>query len=80
MPLHIVHLGIRAHVEGMDAVVLRLLAARVMDTAAGYDIHITVRSDIKIVVDHLGEAGFGDDDGDMDRFLFSARLNMDVDT
>ena len=57
--LHVAHLGVFADVEGVDAVVAALVAAGVVDAAAGHDVHVAVVADVEVVVDHLTEAGLG---------------------
>ena len=77
--LHIAHLGVLPHVEGMHTVVLAGLTAGIVDAAAGDDVHIAVRAHVKIVVDQVVQAGLGDDDRDVDRLVFGARSDVNVD-
>ena len=75
----VLHAGVLAHIEGVDAVVAAFLIAAVVDAAAGHDVHIAVLADEEVVVDHFVEAGLGDDDGDMAGFAHRAVLDADVD-
>ena len=77
--LHIAHLGILAHVEGVDAVVLGGLTAGVVDAAASHNAHIAVLADVEVVVHQVGETSLGDDDGDVHRLVDGAGGDVDVD-
>ena len=77
--LHIAHPGALAHMEGVDPGVLRILHPAVVDAAAGHNGHITVVADDEIVVDGLIQAALAEHHGDMDRLIFGAGLNDDVD-
>ena len=77
--LVVADLGVFAHVEGVDAVVLGGVTAGVVDAAAGDDVHVAVLADVEVVVDRLGEAGLGEDHGNVDRLLLGAGSDVDVD-
>ena len=64
----------------MDAVVLAVGMAAVVDAASGDDGHIRVFSDEKVVVDHFLETGLIHDHGNIDGFIFCAGENMDIDS
>ena len=49
-----------------------------MDAAAGDDGHIAVLTDVKVIVDHVLEAGLGNDDRDVHALVFRAGGNVDV--
>ena len=73
------HAGVFADVERMHAVVTALVAAGVVDAAAGHDLHIAVVAHIEVIIDHLAEAGLADDDGDVALLPLGAGLDADVD-
>ena len=77
--LGVLHVGVLAHVEGVEAVVAALLAAAVVDAAAGHDVHIAVLADVEIVVDHLLDAWLCDDDGDVALLAPRSVFHPDVD-
>ena len=72
-------MGIFADVEGVYAVMAALVAAGVVDAAAGDDVHVAVLTDVEVVVDHLGKAGLADDDGDVALLALCAGLDADDD-
>ena len=74
----VAHLGILADKEAVDAVMAGLLRAAVVDAAAGDDGHIAVLTDVKVIVDHVLEAGLGNDDRDVHALVFRAGGNVDV--
>ena len=51
--LDVLHLCVFAHPEAVDAVVLGIRLAAVVDAAAGDDDHVAVLADEEVVVDHL---------------------------
>ena len=63
----------------MDAVVLGLLVASVVDAAASHDDHVAVGADVEVIVDQLVQAGLGDDDGNVDGLVLGAVFNINVD-
>ena len=71
--------GVFAHIKGVDAVVLAVAAAAVVDAAAGDDGHVRALAHIKIVIDHVPEAALGQHHRNMDRFVLRARRDADVD-
>ena len=79
MLLGVVDMGIFADVEGVYAVMAALVAAGVVDAAAGDDVHVAVLADVEVVVDHLGKAGLADDDGDVALLALCAGLDADDD-
>ena len=76
---HVAHLGVFAHIEGVDAVVLGGLAAGVVDAAAGHNAHVAALADVEVVVHQVGEAGLGDNDRDVQRLVDGAGGNVNVD-
>ncbi|MBQ3928272.1 MAG: SufD family Fe-S cluster assembly protein, partial [Clostridia bacterium] len=66
-------------IKGVDAVVLGVLVAAVVDTAARHDHHVGVPADVEIVVYGLLQAGLSQDHGDVNAFVFGARLDADID-
>ena len=79
MLFYIVDLGVFAHIEGVDAVVLGGLRPLVVDAAAGDDDHVAVRADEEVVVDQVVQAGLRQQDRDMDGLVLGAGLDVDVD-
>ena len=55
---HVAHPGVFAHEKAVDAVVLAVLAAAVVDAAARHDDHVAVLADVKVVVHRFFEARF----------------------
>ena len=76
--LNIVHLRVFADVESVDTVVLGVAVAAVMDAAAGHDRHVRALADKEVVIDHVVEPGFAQNDGDMHVFTFGKRCDFDV--
>ena len=76
--LHVAHLGALAHVEGVDARMLRVLHPAVVDAAPGHDGHVAVVADEKVVVHGLGEAALAQNHGDVDALVFGPGLDDDV--
>ncbi len=74
----VVHVGIFADVEGVHTVVTGLIAAAVVDAAAGHDVHVAVLTDVEVVVDHFGQARLADNDGDVALLTLRAVENADV--
>ena len=72
-------LGALAHVEGVDAVVLGVAAAAVVDAAAGHDLHLSALADEEVVVHEILDAGLGDHHGDVHRLALGAGIHVDVD-
>ena len=66
----IVNLRVFADVEGVDAVVLGVAVAAVVDAAAGHDGHVRALADKEVVIDHVVEPGFAQYDRDMHVFAF----------
>ena len=75
----VAHPGVLADEEAVDAVVAGLLRAAVVDAAAGDDGHIAVLADVKVIVDHVLEAGLGNDDRDVHALVFRAGGDVNVD-
>ena len=76
---HIAHPGVFAHVEGMDARVLRRLHPAVVDAAAGDDGDVAVLADEEVVIHHVLQAAHAQHHRDVDRLVFRPRLDDDVD-
>ena len=53
------HLGVFAHVEGVDAVMLAVIAAAVVDATAGHDVHLSPFADEEVVVDPVSVSSTG---------------------
>ena len=63
----------------MDAVVLAVLHAAVVDAAAGHDGHVAVVPHEEVVVHQVGQTALAEDHGDVDGLVLGARLDDDVD-
>ena len=77
--LHIGDPGVAAHIEGVDAVVLAVAVAAVVDAAPGHNPDVGVLADIEVVVHRVVEAGFGHHHGDVDALGPGAGIDADVD-
>jgi hypothetical protein len=64
----------------MDAVVLGILHAAIVDAAPGHDHHIAVFPDIKVVIYRFGQAGLAEHHGNMNAFVFRAGADADIQT
>ena len=62
----------------MHAVVLGLLAAAVINAAAGDDQNVRIVAYIKIVVNEIVESALRHDDGDMHALVFRAARDGDI--
>ena len=71
--------GVLAHVEGVDAVVLGGVAAAVVDAAARDNLCRCALADIEVVIDQIVQAALGEHDGDMDALEGRVRGDVDVD-
>ena len=78
MLFHIADAGVLAYEEAVDAVVLAVLVAAVVDAAAGDDGHVGALADIKVVVHDLGQTAFGHDHGDVHALALRARFDADL--
>ncbi len=76
---HIAHLAVFPHKEGVDAVMLTVAGAAVVDAAAGNDGHVTVFADEEIVVHIVLQSAFADDNRNMYTFIHGAGLDDNVD-
>ncbi len=72
---HITDARVLSDMEAVHAVMLGILLAAVVYTAAGDDQNVAVLAHIKIVVDSFRHPAFADDHGNVHAFLFSARLD-----
>ena len=79
MFLNIVHAGVFADVEGMNAVVLCFAAAVVVDPAAGHNGDIAILTHIKIIVYSICEICLGHHDGNVAGLALGTGQDMDID-
>ena len=77
--LGVLHVGMPAHIKGVDAVVLAALVAVVMNAAAGDDVHVAVLAHEKVVVNHVGQAALGKDHRDVHLLPLGVGADADVD-
>ncbi len=68
-----------AHEEAVNAAVLAVGVAGVVDAAPRNDGDIAVGSDVEVVVDQLLDARLREDDGDVQALILGAGLDVDVD-
>lgn len=78
MLFHVLDTRILTYVEGVDAVVLAVLIAAVVNAATRNDENVRSLTDIEIVVDHIVHSTLGQNDGDMHAFVLGVRLDDDV--
>ena len=74
----IFHTCVFAKVKGVNAAVLALGAAAVVDAAACHNGDIAILTDVKIVVDQLLETRLRKQHGDMQALLFCTGLYIDI--
>ena len=79
MLLDILHAGVFADVKRVDAVVLAVAVAAVVDAAARDDRHVRALADEKVIIDHVLKAGLRQNHGNVHGFVLCARRNADVD-
>ena len=79
MFLHVFDLRAFFEEEAVDAVVLGVLRAAVVDAAARDDDHVGAFADIKVVVNRFLDAAGAQHHRDMHAFVFRAGLYEDVD-
>ena len=78
MLFDIAQLGVFGKVEGVDAVVLGIAAAAVVDAAAGNDGDVGAFPDVKVVVDQILQPGLAEDDGDVYALVLGERADKDI--
>ncbi len=78
--LYIFYLGVLADIKAMDTVVLRIMRAAVVDTAACDDHDVGVVADEEVVVDLLFDTALGDHHGDMHLLVLGAGLDENINT
>mgnify|MGYP000118594971 CR=1 FL=1 len=71
-------IGVCPDVEGVDAVVLGVAVAAVVDAAARHNVHIAVFTDVEVIINQLLNTGLGDDDGNVALFALGPILDADV--
>ena len=74
MLFDIFYLSVFADKKAVDSVVLRVVAAAVVDSAARYDFHVRVFAYIEVVINLLLKTALGHNDGDMNAFVFCTFL------
>ena len=63
----------------MDAVVLGVAVAAVVNAAAGDDRHLGAFADKEVVIDHVMEAGLCQDNRDVHILVLGKGLDLDID-
>ena len=77
--LHIAQPGVLCQVEGVDAVVLGVAAAAVVDAAPGNDGHVGSFADVEVVVHQVLEAGLAQNHRDVYALVLGERADKNVD-
>ena len=80
MLFDVFYAGILSDVERVNAVMLAVMSAAVADSAACNDGYVAVLTDEELVENGLLVAGLADDDRDVAGLIFSAVLDIDVDS
>ena len=62
----------------MDAVMLGVAVAAVVDAAPGHDGHVCTLADKEVVIDHVVESGLAQNDGNMHVFALGKGRDPDV--
>ena len=78
MLFHIADFGALFEKEAVNAVVLGILAAAVVDAAAGDDDDVAVGADIEVVIDRFFDAALGQDHGDVHALVPGAGFDMNI--
>ena len=78
MLFNILYPAVLADIKAVDAVVTTLLRAAIADAAAGYNRHIAVVTNKKVVIDHILQPAFLNDDRDVHAFIFGAVLDVNI--
>ena len=76
---NICDLRVFLHVERVDAVVLGVAVAAVVNAAAGDDRHLGAFADKEVVIDHVMEAGLCQDNRDVHILVLGKGLDLDID-
>ena len=79
MGLRIGDFCVFAHIKGVDAIVLGVITAAVVDTTSGDNVDLRALSNIEIVVDLVMETAFRKHHGNMDAFVLGKGGNVNVD-
>ena len=79
MLLDIADLGVFGQVKGVDAVVLGVAAAAVVDAAPGNDGHVGPFADMEVVVHQVFQAGLAQDHRDVHALVLGEGADVDVD-
>ena len=74
----IAHIGAFSHMEGMDSIVTALIAAAVVDPAAGYNCHVCTFRDIEIIIYNVRHARRIHNHRDVNLFAFRVSVNIDI--
>ena len=77
--LHIPDSGILPHIKPVNSVMLGILIPAVVNTAAGYNHHITVLSDVEIIVNHILHAALTQHHRNMHALILGPRPDTDID-
>ena len=78
MLFHILDLRISADEEPVNAVMLGILCAAVINSAACNDHHVCIVTDVKIIVNGFLQAALAEHDRDMHAFMLCARFDVNV--
>jgi hypothetical protein len=78
MLFHILYMRILADEETVDTVVLGSLVTTIVDTTTGYNGYVAVITNVKIIINHLGQTTLAKYYRDVYTFSFGAGLDDDI--
>ena len=78
--LHVLDLGVLAQEEAVDAAVLAVTVACIVDATARHDGDVAVSADVEVVVDQLAKTRLGEEHGDVHALVLGTGLDVDIDT
>ena len=76
--LHIDHLGVSAHIEGVYPIVTGFARPFVVNAASGNDDYIAVFTDMKVIVDRFPVSGGTDDYRNMHALVHCSGLDINI--
>ena len=70
--------GVLSHIEAVNTVMLGVLVAAVVNTAAGNDHHVRALADEEVVIHHFLQSALGHHNGNMHAFVLGSGLDPDL--
>ena len=80
MLFYILYLRILTDKEAMNSIMLRLLIATIVNTTTSYDSHITIITNMEIIVNHLFDTTLTKNNRYMYAFILCSRLYNNINT